>query len=198
MQSIPRAELKLITRTHNLSRTHWIQAGRYKLPLLSYLGDFVVSAAIEKRHLFYFFCTSAVLRPDSLSRHTWCEWWQSESLHRACLSWCVGVVAVLVGPRCREVAAICVQHYSLVLPLKRWNVFLIVRVTTTSSSACTHLFLLLSSCLLLSVCFGVVTCSYATLQCDAIVFCFLYTVYIHFSFESLLVLISPILFRMIS
>lgn len=43
---------------------------RDELPLLSYFSDFVVSAAIENGHLFYFLCTSAVLRPDSLSRHT--------------------------------------------------------------------------------------------------------------------------------
>lgn len=100
---ITRAKSHLIARTR--SKLDWLNPGwRYELPLLSYFSDFVVSAAIEKRHLFYFFCTSAVLRPDSLSRHTWCEWWRSESLHRACLSWCVGLVAVLVGPQCREVA----------------------------------------------------------------------------------------------
>lgn len=78
----------------------------------------------------FFWGKSAVLRPDSLSRHTWCEWWQSESLHGACLSWCVGAVSVLLGPQCREVAGHLCLTLCFCLLFNRWNVLFILGVIT--------------------------------------------------------------------
>lgn len=78
-----------------------------------------------------------------------------------------GVLLCLWGPGAERWRAICVRYYSFLSChlWNRWNVFIHRRrCHNTSSSACTYLFLLPSSCLVLLVCLSVVTWSSAILQ----------------------------------
>lgn len=173
---------------HNPSGINWIQADVMSFPFCLFSLILLFLLQLKKASVLLF-CTSAVLRPDSLSRHTWCEWWRSESLHRACLSWCVGLCCCACRPSAERWLAICDRHYSFVLPsFNRWNVLCIVVVTTVPHQLAfiywfkTHPLLLLSAMLL----------PWHQLLCSVLLCC------IFLSYKSHSVLISSILFRIIS